>query len=346
MRVWVPFITAVLASSAITACGPGASDVVAIRRPNQQPAASGGTPATAGPAADVQVTGSANTGSPFVDSLFTYTFQIKNNGPDSAFDATIVDTLPPSVVFASIGPVNVSGTPACTQALTATSTVATCDFGTLRKGATATMQVSAYAPDTAGPFSNTAHATSTVPDPALTNNAVTINSQAQAAKAAKPVPILATAFSTLPAIVSGQYVFAGGPNGVGFAFTPTTSGTWAELAVSVHGGGGGRAEFWLYADDPLNPGHPGAVIAGPIFGPIPATFGAPTVIALSATVAPVLVAGQRYWLFGFGSVGELSGIWDLSSDPSLTGPCAVGPFGIAVQPGPCRYPAFQIVVSQ
>jgi hypothetical protein len=340
-----------LAAVAIIACSdqndPRSTDRMAT---GLHASASGGVSGSAGPSADLQITGSASTGSPFTDSLFTYTFQIKNNGPDSAPHATIVDTLPPSVVAAGIGLVNVPGTPSCSQTPTATSVVEACDFGTLKKGASVSMQVMAYAPDSAGPFSNTANAVSSLPDPVLTNNSVTINAQAQVAKPAKvvptptPTPVATVAFTTLPAEQFGGYVFAGGPSGVGFQFTPTVTGALANLIVATESSGGGRSEFWIYNDDPVNPGHPGTLLFGPVFGVIPSTFSLDVISFPKG--GPVLTAGQQYWLFGFGATGELSGLWHLSSNVLATTPCASGPFpGIGVQPGAaCRYPAFQIVV--
>jgi hypothetical protein len=340
-----------LAAAAIAACSDHNDPVGTDRAATGLHASgSGGVAGSSGPSADVQITGSASTGSPFTDSLFTYTFQIKNNGPDSALHATIVDTLPQSVISAGIGLVNVPGNPVCGQTPTGTKVIASCDFGTLKKGASVSMQVMVYAPDSAGPFSNTASAISSVPDPVLTNNAVTINSQAQVAKPARaaptppPAPVATVAFSTLPAEQFGGYVFAGGPTGVGFQFTPTVTGTLTELIEATESSGGGRSEFWIYNDDPLNPGHPGTLLLGPVFGVISSTF---TLDAITFPKGgPLLTAGQQYWIFGFGATGELSGLWHLSSNVLATTLCATGPFpGIGVEPGAaCRYPAFEIVV--
>jgi len=330
--------------------------------------ASGGTSGSSGPAADLQISGSASTGSPFTDSLFVYTFQIKNVGPDSAPDATFVDTLPPSLTFASVTLVNTGGvvlsqpgaiigpisiTPFCTQTLTPTNVVALCDVGFLKKSGSVTIQVSVVAPDSPGPISNTAHAVSSFPDPSPANNSVTINVQAQAAKPAKvnptptpppPTPVPTVAFSTLPAEQFGGYVFAGGPSGVGFEFTPTVSGPMVNLITATEASGGGKSEFWIYNDNPLNPDNPGTLYFGPMFGVIQSTF-ALDIISFPKG-GPPLVAGQKYWLFGFGVTGELSGLWHLSSNVLATTPCASGPFpGIGVEPGAaCRYPAFQISV--
>jgi len=53
-------------------------------------------------ATDIQITGSASTGSPSVGSTFTYTYQIKNAGPWGTFGGiTFVDRLPASLTYVS-----------------------------------------------------------------------------------------------------------------------------------------------------------------------------------------------------------------------------------------------------
>ena len=50
---------------------------------------------------DVQVTGFANTGSPTRGATFSYTFQVKDNGPWSVGDVTFSDPLPAQVSLVS-----------------------------------------------------------------------------------------------------------------------------------------------------------------------------------------------------------------------------------------------------
>jgi uncharacterized repeat protein (TIGR01451 family) len=51
-------------------------------------------------ATDIQISGSASTGSPAVGSTFTYTYQIKNAGPWGTWGGlTFTDTLPASLTF-------------------------------------------------------------------------------------------------------------------------------------------------------------------------------------------------------------------------------------------------------
>ena len=58
--------------------------------------------AVAPAATDIQVSGSASTGSPAAGSAFTYTYQIKNTGPWGTGDGlTFVDTLPAPLTYVS-----------------------------------------------------------------------------------------------------------------------------------------------------------------------------------------------------------------------------------------------------
>lgn len=336
----------VFMAGAMVACSEQNDLVGARRKTTGTPASlSGGTVPPSGPSADLQISGSASTGSPFTDSLFAYTYQIKNAGPDSVLDVTFVDTLPPSLTFWGIDLVGVPGLPACGETMTAATVVVSCNLGALKKGASVSPQLFVYAPDSAGPVSNTAHTLSSIADPAPTNNSVTISVQAQIPRPGKvpaPAPVAATAFTTLPADPDGGYVFAGGPSGVGFQFIPTVTGTLTELLTATQASGGGRSEFWIYNDDPLNPDHVGTLLFGPFFGTIPSVFSLDAVTFPKG--GPPLVAGQKYWLFGFGATGELSGLWHYSSNVLATTPCAVGPFPGIGGYGTCRYPAFEVIV--
>jgi len=63
--------------------------------PTSAALAAGGT--TTG--ADLQVSGSASTGSPAPGATYTYTFQIKNAGPDAATSAVFSNPLPAGTVY-------------------------------------------------------------------------------------------------------------------------------------------------------------------------------------------------------------------------------------------------------
>src|SRR5262249_28080367 len=89
------------------------------------------TETAAPPPTDLQVTGSSNQGSPPVGTPFTYTFQVKNNGPfATAGSASFSDALPTDLTLSSV----TTDTGSCTS-----DTTVSCDLGNLAVGAQATI---------------------------------------------------------------------------------------------------------------------------------------------------------------------------------------------------------------
>jgi uncharacterized repeat protein (TIGR01451 family) len=135
--------------------------------------------------ADIQVSGSASTGSPGPGQRFSYTFQVKNSGPQTATAVSFTDTLP---VGTSLGLGTVNGFSApCTTTTDANgvSTVS-CNLFDIAKGGQTSVVVYLNAPITAGTFSNTGTATSSVADPQPSNNTVTVTAQVKVASCPLP----------------------------------------------------------------------------------------------------------------------------------------------------------------
>lgn len=132
--------------------------------------ASGGT--TSG--SDLQITGSASTGSPAPGAAMTFTFQVKNSGPDTATGVVVNDPLPADTVF-NYATLNGSTLPCATFGNLAGGATESCTVGNLAKGGSATVVVSLNAPLTAVAFSNVGSVTATSVDPNLTNNSATVN---------------------------------------------------------------------------------------------------------------------------------------------------------------------------
>ncbi len=120
---------------------------------------------------DIQVTGSANNGSPSVGSTFDYTFQVKNNGPSGAPGVTFDDALPPSILLG--GQIAVDNG-SCT--LNPLSDSVHCDVGNLAVGQQSTIAFSAT-PWAAGVFANTGTVSMTAAERQPANNAFTITVQ-------------------------------------------------------------------------------------------------------------------------------------------------------------------------
>jgi len=109
--------------------------------------------------ADLSIT---NTDSPdpvVVGDTLTYTIAVTNNGPETATNVVVTDTLPWSVSLVSA--------PACSG-----SGTLTCAAGTLANGDTATITIT-VTPNSAGPIANSASASATETDPNTANNTAT-----------------------------------------------------------------------------------------------------------------------------------------------------------------------------
>jgi uncharacterized repeat protein (TIGR01451 family) len=118
---------------------------------------------------DVQVTGSASTGSPLFGAQYSYTFQVKDNGPWPAPNVTFADSLPASLTFVGVS----SSAGACTQA----AGVVTCSFGTLPVGGQANVVITVQAPTTAQTITDTATVAQGATDTQPANNTVNVTVQ-------------------------------------------------------------------------------------------------------------------------------------------------------------------------
>jgi uncharacterized repeat protein (TIGR01451 family) len=118
---------------------------------------------------DVQVTGSASTGSPARGAIFSYTFQVKNNGPLPAYAVSFSDPLPAEVGFSSVQ----TSVGSCLQAAGTVS----CALGDLAVGAQANIVITVVAPTSPATFINTASVTTASPDRQPSNNSVGVTVQ-------------------------------------------------------------------------------------------------------------------------------------------------------------------------
>jgi uncharacterized repeat protein (TIGR01451 family) len=119
---------------------------------------------------DVQVTGFASTGSPTRGATFSYTFQVKDNGPWSVGDVSFSDPLPAQVTFVGANADNGS---ACAN----TAGTVSCDLGGLTVGQQVQVVITVVAPSTPNTFTNTATATPNVSDTQPSNNSVGVTVQ-------------------------------------------------------------------------------------------------------------------------------------------------------------------------
>lgn len=118
--------------------------------------------AIAAPSADVAVTKGDSPDPVIAGETLTYTLTARNNGPNTATDVTVVDTLPGSVTFQTVN--------TTAGSCTTTGQVVTCDLGSLSSGAEETITIT-VTPQTAGvTIFNSATIAANETDPAPGNN--------------------------------------------------------------------------------------------------------------------------------------------------------------------------------
>jgi len=180
---------------------------IAVVAPASSALASGGT--TSG--SDLQVSGSASTGSPAPGAAITYTFQVKNSGPDTATSVVFIDPLPAGAVY-NYATANGSTLPCAAIGNPSGGASASCNLGDIAKGGQATVVVGVNAPQTVGTYSNTGSVTSSSLDPLSTNNSGVVTIQVKA---------------------SGGGVNKGGVNDPATTATPTPCATLANVSAPV-----------------------------------------------------------------------------------------------------------------
>ena len=120
------------------------------------------------PAADLNVTKTANVSSTSIGSFVTYTITVTNLGPSTAPDARVSDVIPQG--RASSLTSSSSQGPACAHSVDESRTAVSCDLGQLVSGGSASVTVK-HAVVGGGPLTNTVTAGSaSIPDPNSANN--------------------------------------------------------------------------------------------------------------------------------------------------------------------------------
>src|SRR5436305_4172080 len=136
--------------------------------------AAGGTTATTG-GADIQVSGSSTVGSPVQGQPYTYTYQVKNSGPQGDQGVVFTDHLTAGHLTYVQALWNGYIPERCSSAPDGNGgTLATCYIG-LEKPDFVTVTLNVTAPTTIGSFSNTATVTPSLTDPQPANNSSTVN---------------------------------------------------------------------------------------------------------------------------------------------------------------------------
>ncbi|MER7580999.1 DUF11 domain-containing protein [Kitasatospora sp. NPDC097691] len=122
---------------------------------------------TCPPSGDVALTESASPSTVPVNGTVTYSFTVKNNGPDPVAHPVVTDTLPVGATFVDFGP----GTPTgCSW--NSVPRQYTCDVGALASGASTTVTAEFSYANT-GSYTDAASVQSELPDPNTANNSAT-----------------------------------------------------------------------------------------------------------------------------------------------------------------------------
>lgn len=136
--------------------------------------------------ADIQVSGSSNLGSPVQGQPYTYTYQVKNSGPQGDQGVVFTDDLTAGSLSGVQALMNGYIPERCSSTSDGNGgTLATCYLG-LEKGSFATITLNVNAPSTIGSFSNTGTATASLTDPQPSNNSSSVN--VKVGSAACPLP--------------------------------------------------------------------------------------------------------------------------------------------------------------
>lgn len=126
--------------------------------------------------ADILLSGSASSNSPQAGSAMSYTFHVKNSGPQSATTVVLTNRLHSSYVYRSA---TVNGIPGLCRGIpdVVGGVTLTCDVGTIAKGSQADVVVNVDAPASLGTYGVDASVASAEVDPNTNNNFVLINVQ-------------------------------------------------------------------------------------------------------------------------------------------------------------------------
>jgi uncharacterized repeat protein (TIGR01451 family) len=158
-----------------------------------------------GTGADLQISGSASTGSPVAGTPFVYTFLVKNSGPSAASATTFTDQLPAGTVVTHATAVYGGVAHQCTSDGAAAPTLS-CDVGFVLSGGQASVQLNVNAPTTPGTYATTGTVSSAVADPRPSDNAATVSVKV------KPLPtcVLPAGQTTMTGVVMAKFTNANG----------------------------------------------------------------------------------------------------------------------------------------
>jgi uncharacterized repeat protein (TIGR01451 family) len=296
-------------------------------------AGGGGGGGTTG--ADIGISGSASTGSPQAGSPMSYTYRVKNSGPQDATSVTFTNGLHSGFVYLSATVNGRAGL--CSGAPDGGGgVIVSCNLGTIIKGSEAAVVVNVDAPMALGTFGVTASIASAVADPKTSDNSLLINVQVKNSA-------VATAPGVLPGPIylrdsfgsdlfgnqtcwcrldpAGFIVWIGGLsiNGLRAEYPNISSEVWAT--PDVH-----QMPTWAFASSSLDPAtvEPVGSLDGPGQNGVLCSNTNPTIASNNASLLPFvqpagpvtlstsIVSGWYTTAIGFTSSGALADNFETS----------------------------------
>jgi len=181
---------------------------------------SGTPPPAPTEAADLALTKIANASSVVAGSPISYSLGIANDGPDTATNVILTDTLPAGLTYTTAS----ASQGSCSHM----GATVTCALGQISAGANATAQITVNT-STSGTYVNTASVTSAVADPSSANNSASAQTIVQIPSTPPPDPELADL--VLRKSASASTVVSG--NTVSFSLSVINNGPNTATSVTV-----------------------------------------------------------------------------------------------------------------
>ena len=264
--------------------------LMAALAPASAALAAGGT--TTG--ADLQTSGSASSGSPAAGAVYTYTFHVKNAGPDVATSVVFNDPLPSGTVY-NYATANGATAPCAAIGDPSGGATASCNLGDIAKGGQSTVVVAVNAPNTASTYSDVGTATSSTTDPNPGNNSATVSVQVKVAAGGvndtAPLPAIpCAALGSISAPVGYYLTWAAIWN----TFTIRSCSSGAEnvnVEVTETNVATGSVDYDLVYPFSLLSAQNSSVVLDNDFAPFDTTYNI-TMTATDATTGAVLSTGS------------------------------------------------------
>ena len=166
------FVVVTIKATAPNTCGPYSNSATIDWDGNGTPVSSNtatGNVTGCAPSVSIAKTGASTVAA---GANITWTITVSNTGNDAATNVKVTDTLPSGFIFVSSSP-DATGSPSTPPFCTHSSGTVSCSLGAIPTSGSAQITITATAPNTCGPFSNSAAGTFGANDTAMTDSPAT-----------------------------------------------------------------------------------------------------------------------------------------------------------------------------